>query len=678
MALARISVEQALAVSVLGIFSLFLAWNLIRARTKLPSLAVYSSLACLFISLWLFDNVLTDRTSIPELSLFLARISWVLPYFVLLALLLFFLHFPPKAGRKLITYTLIFSLAILLTGSIISLHPAGFVVYFDHSLGYIKTSSNLTSYYAVMGSYLVLFLLVIATLAAKWRKLKYNDKKVTRIVMGSFLQTLLLTITFSILEALNDTNNYYYVYSSLSTVLFSVGLTYAILKHGAYGQWFTLSISTITTVALATTSGISLWLMSILSDYEKLPVILPASVAVGVSILVYQSLIHVLAKRRKSFLSQSINIGNDPLSQTFVKALCREFSLSKCAWRPAKNATTDSSYLKLNTVDVPANIVKRMLAQPFHETGPDRTAVIIETSQGTLRAGRKKFHVSFTEKELRSMRHEVALHAAQLELDKIRNARRNHLSELEYLTEKRRARLLAANQTFLEKLQKRAKFFTLVAQELRTPLNLVANAVHQGSIQVTPTVGKTLTDNTDRLLDLTTEIQELSSRNLDTPLVDWLKIDVACQEMQMRYEVPCREKNLKLQFIAHPAHARIAMKQVHFEQILDNLISNAIKFAPERTTITTSLRITPGRALISVADEGPGIPADERPLIFEPFYRSATSRNIKGTGLGLSVVKRLATMYQGHASVYDRTPHGAVFEVDLSVRTDFSVTANEP
>ncbi len=392
------------------------------------------------------------------------------------------------------------------------------------------------------------------------------------------------------------------------------------------------------------------------------------------SLFILAFLESIFGLRKISYAPQLSNVDAVTATDNFLNNIKSNYGITWSKWLGSDIAIGSDSFtgsaLALNSVDVPKYVATILRAESFHESGPERTAVKIFSSQGTLRVGRKKFHLMFTERELRALRHEVNLHSSYLELTAIRRARRNHLTELETLTEQRRARLQTANQAFLEKLQKRARFFKLVAQELRTPLNLVASAVHQGSIQVTPSIGKTLTDSTDRLLDLTSEIQTLASNNLDTPLIEWIKIDMICADLKERYRMQCSEKNLTLHLIGHPANTRVAMKQVHLEEILDNLITNATKYSPKHSTITATLRVTPGRLLIAVADEGSGVSPDEQALIFEPFFRTVQSRSIKGSGLGLAIVKRLATTYQGTVKVYNRTPHGAVFEVDVSVRTD--------
>ena len=102
-------------------------------------------------------------------------------------------------------------------------------------------------------------------------------------------------------------------------------------------------------------------------------------------------------------------------------------------------------------------------------------------------------------------------------------------------------------------------------------------------------------------------------------------------------------------------------------QVLDNLISNAIKFSPEGSRVTVRLEVHSGFARVTVADEGPGIPADERDRLFEPFFRArqATRDVVPGSGLGLAVVKAIAEAHGGCVAVESTFGDGSVFRTDL-------------
>jgi two-component system sensor histidine kinase SenX3 len=102
-------------------------------------------------------------------------------------------------------------------------------------------------------------------------------------------------------------------------------------------------------------------------------------------------------------------------------------------------------------------------------------------------------------------------------------------------------------------------------------------------------------------------------------------------------------------------------------QMLWNLVENALRYTPLEAPIRLSLRRTDGWAEVSVADEGPGIPAEHLPRIFERFYRvdSARSRASGGSGLGLAIVRHIAEAHGGQVSAVSEPGRGSTFQVRL-------------
>ena len=103
------------------------------------------------------------------------------------------------------------------------------------------------------------------------------------------------------------------------------------------------------------------------------------------------------------------------------------------------------------------------------------------------------------------------------------------------------------------------------------------------------------------------------------------------------------------------------------EQILVNLVDNAVKYTPFAGRVWVSARGEGKRVRIEVTDDGPGIATPHRERVFERFYRvdPGRSREVGGTGLGLSIVKHLVEAMEGTVGVSPRAPHGAIFWVDL-------------
>lgn len=101
--------------------------------------------------------------------------------------------------------------------------------------------------------------------------------------------------------------------------------------------------------------------------------------------------------------------------------------------------------------------------------------------------------------------------------------------------------------------------------------------------------------------------------------------------------------------------------------LIVNLIDNAIKYSEENAVIHVSLKSSGDYCKLEIADNGPGIPEDERGRIFDKFYRigSEETRRTKGTGLGLYIVKRIILIHQGSIEIASNQPKGTRFKVRL-------------
>jgi signal transduction histidine kinase len=105
-------------------------------------------------------------------------------------------------------------------------------------------------------------------------------------------------------------------------------------------------------------------------------------------------------------------------------------------------------------------------------------------------------------------------------------------------------------------------------------------------------------------------------------------------------------------------------------ELVDNLVSNAIKYTPSGGRVDVRLAAQNGSAVLEVADTGIGIPPEEQSRVFERFYRvdKARSRQLGGTGLGLSIVKHVALAHGGSVSLKSAPGRGSTFRVQLMLK----------
>ena len=131
--------------------------------------------------------------------------------------------------------------------------------------------------------------------------------------------------------------------------------------------------------------------------------------------------------------------------------------------------------------------------------------------------------------------------------------------------------------------------------------------------------------------------------------------------------VVCQSKSLTLQQ-NHFDEAWVMGDRRSLRNLFHNILENAMRYTPERGTITVTLRHVDGQVVVSIKDTGIGISADEQSLIFQRFYRvdKARSRNEGGSGLGLSICRHIVNLHGGSIKVERSMPNkGSTFQITL-------------
>jgi two-component system phosphate regulon sensor histidine kinase PhoR len=216
--------------------------------------------------------------------------------------------------------------------------------------------------------------------------------------------------------------------------------------------------------------------------------------------------------------------------------------------------------------------------------------------------------------------------------------------------------LLAQDLTRIRRLETvRRDFVSNLSHELRTPLaslKALAETLQEGALEDPPAARRFVDQiqiEVDALTQMANELLELSKIEsgrftLDRSLVaasDLLRS--ATQRMQVQAE----RANIVLRVECAEALPEIQVDAQRLEQVLINLIHNAVKFTRPRGEVVLCAEPGPGEIRFSVRDTGVGIPADEIPRIFERFYRVDKSRTGRGTGLGLSIARHIVEAHRG-------------------------------
>lgn len=220
------------------------------------------------------------------------------------------------------------------------------------------------------------------------------------------------------------------------------------------------------------------------------------------------------------------------------------------------------------------------------------------------------------------------------------------------------------------------EFVSSVSHELRTPLTSITGYVEL-LLEDEPSEEKrgylTIVDrNAQRLLGLVSDL--LFTARLQDGRLELDRAEVGLTEL-VRHAVDSarpRAEGSAIELVVETEEVgRVLGEEARLAQLLDNLVSNAVKFTPQGGRVTVRLSAADGLARIEVSDTGIGIPDEERERLFERFFRSQTAleRQIQGTGLGLYISKAIVEAHGGRIGVHSTEGQGTTFMVELPTIT---------
>lgn len=229
--------------------------------------------------------------------------------------------------------------------------------------------------------------------------------------------------------------------------------------------------------------------------------------------------------------------------------------------------------------------------------------------------------------------------------------------------------------TQIEHLERvRQVFLSNISHELRTPLTSIlafVETLEDGAIDDDANKRRFLSvirKNAERMRHLIHDISELSSIESGNVRIDrkHLELNGLVREVFASLSAKAEERGIFLENEIEPG-VRVYADIIRLEQMLTNLIDNAIKFNTAEGTVTVRCADTPDSQIIEVSDTGEGIMREHLQRIFERFYRidRARTREVGGTGLGLAIVKHLARLHGGEVTVSSVLGEGSTFRIEL-------------
>ncbi|HEU4334280.1 MAG TPA: HAMP domain-containing sensor histidine kinase [Candidatus Eisenbacteria bacterium] len=237
-------------------------------------------------------------------------------------------------------------------------------------------------------------------------------------------------------------------------------------------------------------------------------------------------------------------------------------------------------------------------------------------------------------------------------------------------------RLAAARGRAAEDERRRAQLVADISHELATPMTSIrgyAETLLNSAMPLSETERadylRNILDESRRLDLLIQDLFELNRMEagalpLATERLDWAAL---CRNTLRRFEPRFEAAGLTLAWEGSDGEAWVVADGRRLEQVLDNLLVNALRYVPPpgRVTLAIGRGAAPSTWRLALSDDGPGIAAKDLPHVFERFYRADEARTSGGSGLGLAIVRQIVVQHGGSARAEPRAPRGTVFLVEL-------------
>ena len=230
--------------------------------------------------------------------------------------------------------------------------------------------------------------------------------------------------------------------------------------------------------------------------------------------------------------------------------------------------------------------------------------------------------------------------------------------------------------------RERRLFVSNVSHELRTPLTSVKSyleALDEGALTepVAPDFIKVSLDETNRMIRMVTDLLHLSridnaTSHLDVELINFTAFITFILNRFDKMKSQDEEKKYELMRDYPITSVWIEIDTDKMTQVIDNILNNAIKYSPDGGKITVSMKTTDDQMILSISDQGLGIPKEDLPKIFDRFYRvdKARSRAQGGTGLGLAIAKEIIKQHKGFIWAKSEYGKGSTFTIVLPYDKD--------
>lgn len=243
-------------------------------------------------------------------------------------------------------------------------------------------------------------------------------------------------------------------------------------------------------------------------------------------------------------------------------------------------------------------------------------------------------------------------------------------AELEEKVKERTKSLEEALEKEKELNELKSRFVTMASHEFRTPLSTILSSVYLVS-KYTQTEEQPKRDkHTQRIISSVNLLTDILNDFLSVGKIEEGKVQVRMQDVvvdellggYLNEMTAIIKEGQRIDYV-HTGSSKAVLDPALLHHIIMNLVSNAIKFSPERTTIQISTIRDDEKLVLSVKDTGIGIAAEDQQHLFQRFFRGTNVSNIQGTGLGLHIVAKYAELMGGDISCHSEINKGTEFTI---------------
>lgn len=271
----------------------------------------------------------------------------------------------------------------------------------------------------------------------------------------------------------------------------------------------------------------------------------------------------------------------------------------------------------------------------------------------------------------------LSLYEQEKKIQLQNKALKNLNTQLEKIVENKTQELIIQNQKLIELNQEKDNLMGIVAHDLRSPINNIVGCLElvrlsDSKIDEISTYFQIINKEIDKAYNLIDDLLVISKHNLSEKELNISQISLLplVQKLLENFLPKADKKNISLHLQSDNPDVSLATDESLLERILENLLSNALKFSPFHKNIWVLITQNTTSINIKIKDEGQGFTEDDKELVFQKFQKLSAQPTGKetSTGLGLSIVKIFTERLGGHISLESEKGQGSTFSLILPIK----------